>query len=335
MVSVRSIASFHTRLHRWYAAHGRKDLPWRNTRDAYTIYVSEIMLQQTQVKTVLERFYGPFLAAFPTLASLAAASQDAVLQQWQGLGYYTRAINLHKAAKACGDALPGSSEALQLLPGIGRNTACAVAAFAYGEAVPVMEANVRRVLSRIFALRVASETELWYRAVELLDRQEPFDYNQAMMDIGAMVCTKRAPLCGECPANGICAGKASPLEYPAAKVRKTVPVRRKRIVVFQDVKGRYYAVARSSRFLHGMYHFVELEEGAASVAFGGEIYDLKGAKALGQVRQQYSHFTLEADIVLVAGVAAEGGNWVDFESLSQLPMSMAEGKILALIQLRL
>src|SRR5471030_2980369 len=173
------IQAFHQHLHQWYNLHGRKQLPWRTTDDPYAIYISEIMLQQTQVKTVLERYYFPFLQRFPTLAALTAAPQDDVLNAWQGLGYYNRALNLHKAAKRCGEQLPGTAEALMSLPGIGRNTAHAIAAFGYRQPVTVMEANVRRVLSRIFALSCPDEKTLWDKAGALLDKGNPFDYNQA------------------------------------------------------------------------------------------------------------------------------------------------------------
>src|SRR5262249_17261464 len=183
--------------------------PWRNTRDAYHIYISEIMLQQTQVKTVLERFYMPFLKQFPTIEKLTNAPQKDVLKAWQGLGYYNRAINLHEATKQCEHALPKTPEALAALPAIGKNTANAIPAFAYHPPGAVMEANVKRVLSRIFAMKTPDEKTLWEKAATLLDRNEPFDYNQAMMDLGSMVCTKRAPKCRECPASGICVGKVA------------------------------------------------------------------------------------------------------------------------------
>src|SRR5262249_10913239 len=153
---------------------------------------------------VLERYYFPFLERFPTLAHLAKAERDNVLRAWQGLGYYNRAANLHEAAKKCAPALPKDVASLMELPGIGRNTAHAIAAFAYRQPVAVMEANVRRVLARIFAMEQLVENDLWEKAHALLDSAASFDYNQAMMDIGAMICTKRAPHCTECPAQVIC-----------------------------------------------------------------------------------------------------------------------------------
>ena len=324
------IRKFHARLHHWYDAHGRKALPWRTTDDAYAIYISETMLQQTQVKTVLERFYHPFLTRFPTLKSLAKADSEDVLRAWQGLGYYSRALNLHKAAQQSGGTLPRSVEELIKLPGIGRNTAHAIAAFAYRLPVPVMEANLKRVLCRIFALSVPNDAQLWEHAHSLLDSDEPFDYNQAMMDIGAMVCIKRAPDCPACPANNICAGKASPESYPAPKAKKVERIRKKRIVVFTNSKGQVYATARKTRFLGGLYHFVELAEDTKEAALGTKHYKLTSAAHIGDIRQVYSHFTLEAEIYLIRAEGS-GSNWHGGNALSSLPFSAAEQKILQLL----
>lgn len=324
------VRAFHKKLARWYEAHGRRELPWRNTRDAYAIYLSEAMLQQTQVKTVLERFYHPFLTRFPSLAALASADEKDVLHAWQGLGYYSRARNLHRAAQMANGKMPNTVEGLIALPGIGRNTAHAVAAFAYHLPVPVLEANVKRVVARIFALKVPNEKQLWEYAGQLLNRDSPFNYNQAMMDIGSMVCTRRMPDCPACPANNICQGKHDPEAYPAAKVKKGVPVRRHRIVVLQNAKGQYYATPRESRFLGGLYHFVELAEDATSFAFKERIFALKNARMLGDIVQKYSHFTLEAQVFLLK-IDGSGTHWHGNNALRQLPFSNAEQKILQLL----
>lgn len=327
---VKQVTQFHKRLHQWYSAYGREDLPWRNTRDPYAIYLSEIMLQQTQVKTVLERFYYPFLKKFPTLSSLAAASEKEVLTAWQGLGYYSRALNLHKAAKTAGKSLPHTVEELLALPGIGRNTAHAVAAFAYHRPVAVVEANVKRVISRIFALKIPSDQELWDKATQLLDKKNPFDYNQAMMDIGAMICTKTKPKCPECPANIICEGKAAPELYPAKKPKKAVPVRHKNIAVFRNERGHYYAIPRESRFLGGLYHFVESDALNTEVLFFNKKYRFQDYTKLGHIEQQYSHFTLNADIWLIPCDVSDK-DWHSPTGLKKLPVSIAERKIMALL----
>ncbi|MGB1539323.1 MAG: A/G-specific adenine glycosylase [Rickettsiales bacterium] len=327
----RAIADFHARLHRWYRTHGRHDLPWRNTADPYPIYISEIMLQQTQVKTVLERFYHPFLKRFPTLQALADAPLDDVLKQWEGLGYYNRAANLHKAARTAGEALPQTVEALEALPGIGRNTAHAVAAFAHHAPVPVMEANVKRVLCRIFTLKKADPKQLWEKAFQLLDKTQPFDYNQAMMDIGSMVCTKRNPACDICPSTAICKGKASPEAFPEAVKKKATPVRKRQIIAWRDNKGRYYLAPREGRFLNGLYGFAEYPETADTASFYNHAYRIAEGECLGNVSQTYSHFRLDGTVWRIeVGDAREEG-WFALEALDKLALSGVDHKVVSLL----
>ncbi len=290
------LSDFRESLLAWYARHGRRDLPWRNTRDPYFIYVSEIMLQQTQVKTVRERYYAPFLQRFPSLASVATAPLEEVLKCWQGLGYYTRAGNLHRAAKACGGVLPDNLEGLRALPGVGRNTAQAVACFGFGIPVPVMEANLKRVISRLFLLEAPKEETLWEKAAQLLDPVHSFDYNQAMMDIGALVCLPKAPLCPLCPLKAWCRGSHDPERYPAPKAKKPPPLRRKRIAVFQNDEGKIYLAARATRLLGGLYGFPEYEEEAETVRFLGEEYRFEAPRLLGEARHTYTHFRLLARV---------------------------------------
>jgi A/G-specific adenine glycosylase len=217
----------------WQAQHGRAGLPWQNTQDPYRVWLSEIMLQQTQVVTVLD-YYPRFLQRFPDVASLAAAHLDEVLTLWSGLGYYSRARNLHRCAQAVvrgfGGRFPASAELLQTLPGIGRSTAAAVAAFCYGERVAILDANVKRVLTRVLGygkdLSVAAhERELWDRATELLPTtqlaQQMPRHTQAMMDLGATVCTTRKPACERCPLASMCVARSQgqPDAYPV-KTRK-------------------------------------------------------------------------------------------------------------------
>lgn len=329
-----SVKAFHRALDQWYRQHGRHDLPWRNTADPYHVYVSEIMLQQTQVKTVLARFYHPFLEQFPTLQALADAPQEAVMKQWEGLGYYSRARNLHAAAKAAAPALPASYEALMALPGIGKNTAHAVLAFGFHQPYAVMEANVKRIMHRLFAVETATTAELFEKAGSLLNRDEPFHYNQAMMDLGAMVCLPKRPLCHECPAQPICMGRAAPESYPAAAPKKPTPVRRKRVVVLRDARGHYYLTPRTSRFLGGLYGFIELEEDATSCHFNGQDYRLDAMQPLGNITQIYSHFRLDAFVYLATlDVGMNSGDWHPPEAMAKLPLSGAELKILRLLPL--
>jgi len=228
----------HQKINTWYKQYGRLDLPWRTTDDPYPIYLSEVMLQQTQVVTVLERYYFPFLKRFPTLEALGSAPLDDVLKLWEGLGYYNRAKNLHKTAGILSKAqargvapiLPSTIESLIALPGIGQNTAHAVAAFAFKQPVPIMEANVKRILCRVHQLETPTDKVLWEIAYEMVDRVNPFDYNQAMMDIGATVCKPKDPNCLHCPLKDICKGQDDPTRYPTKK-KRIVPTREQNIML--------------------------------------------------------------------------------------------------------
>jgi len=202
---------FRRRLLRWFRRHGR-DLPWRRTRDPYAVLVSEFMLQQTQVSRVVD-YWPRFLARFPTIASLARARPAAVRESWQGLGYYRRAANLHSLARVVttmeGGRVPSDTDALRKLPGVGRYTAGAVASFAFERAEPAVDTNVARVLRRAFHPRArgaAGERTLWATAASLHTRhgRSAWAFNQAIMELGALVCTARVAKCGECPVRGVC-----------------------------------------------------------------------------------------------------------------------------------
>jgi len=204
--------SFKRRLLKWFRNVGR-DLPWRGTRDPYRVLVSEFMLQQTQVKRV-EQFYPSFLDRFPTLDALAGARPRQVREAWDGLGYYRRAANLHRLARTVvrqhGGAIPADPAALARLPGVGRYTAGAVASFAFERRVPAVDTNVARVLRRVFRPRLArdgkGERQLWALAERLLPTRAAtaWEFNQALMDLGARYCVARRPKCGECPVRPAC-----------------------------------------------------------------------------------------------------------------------------------
>ncbi len=221
-------ARFRHSLLAWYRHHGR-DLPWRRTRDSYAILVSEFMLQQTQVTTVLP-YYREWLRRFPGFAALAAAPESDVLHAWQGLGYYARARNLHATAKAIvqqhGGVFPRDPAIARQLPGLGRYTANAVATFAFDAALPIVEANIARVLARQLDLRLAIDTTagrevLWKTAEELLPKTGAGRYNNALIDLGATVCISREPKCGICPVRTSCRAK-EPATLPIKKPRQTV-----------------------------------------------------------------------------------------------------------------
>ncbi len=225
---------FRRRLLTWYDAHAR-DLPWRASRDPYRVWLSEIMLQQTRVAAVIEH-YQEFLRRFPTVEKLAAAREASVLASWSGLGYYRRARMLHAAAKVLvrehGGEFPATDEGLRALPGIGRYTAAAIASIAFGEPVAVVDGNVERVLQRISGKRLAGE-ELWTTAGNLLDAERPGDFNQAMMELGAVVCTPRAPACLTCPLIKLCATRG---EFPATT--KSAPQKKREIHYALNFRNR-------------------------------------------------------------------------------------------------
>ncbi len=306
----------HQKLHKWYSINGRKELPWRNSEDPYHIYLSEIMLQQTQVKTVLERYYFPFLKKFPTLKSLANASLDEVLKSWEGLGYYTRAKNLHKCAQLTAPKLPKSYESLLALPGIGKNTASAICAFAYKQKRAVMEANVRRILCRIHALDDPSSDLLIEYAEALLDEENPYDYNQAMMDIGSMVCTVKNPQCEICPFLSMCqAHELACYDFPLKK-KKSIPLKHENIVV-ELCEGRVKLIQREGRFLHGLWGFSASE-------------NPRGTK-IGEVRHQYTHFKLEVSVYLKSVSAHKEGEAFSKDEIETLALSTVDKKILKLL----
>jgi len=228
-----------------FDAHGR-DLPWRRTRDAYAIWVSEIMLQQTRVDTVIP-YYERFLARFPTAQDLAAASEDDVLSAWSGLGYYRRARMLHAGVREVvatyGGEVPEDADARRSLPGVGRYTAGAIGSIAFDREEPLVDGNVARVLSRLFLIdtplgRADTERALWAKAAELVVGERPGDLNQALMEHGATVCTPRSARCDACPVHMLCAAKASDRvdELPIARVKKAP--KQERLVAVAATMGR-------------------------------------------------------------------------------------------------
>lgn len=238
------MSDFARHLEQWHHDHGRHDLPWQNTRDPYRIWLSEIMLQQTQVDTVIP-YYARFLERFPDLPAMADAPLDAVLGLWSGLGYYARARNLHRAARIImgvhGGRFPDTAQGLAALPGVGRSTAAAIAAFAFGERVAILDGNVKRVLCRAFGIegfpgQAAVEARLWSLAESLLPEKEIGAYIQAQMDLGATVCTRTRPACDRCPLVSDCVAHAQQriADLPTPRPRKPLPSRSVRVAVIQS-----------------------------------------------------------------------------------------------------
>ena len=225
---------------KWFDQYGRKNLPWQQPKDPYRIWVSEIMLQQTQVKTVIP-YFERFIKEFPNVHALAAASSDKVMSLWSGLGYYSRAKNLHNAAisivKEYNGLLPQDLHTWLLLPGIGKTTAAAICSQAYNHSCPILDANVKRVLSRIFMIHGASlERQLWDKAQQCMPQIRCADYTQAIMDFGALLCTNKNPSCSECPFNQAClAYKDNQTHnYPLKKKKKIKPTKELNFYYIQD-----------------------------------------------------------------------------------------------------
>lgn len=265
---------FHFEILKWYEKCGRQNLPWRcfdkakndkrlkGINTAYGVYISEIMLQQTQLSRVLEYFYFPFLQKFPTLTSLAEADENEILKAWQGLGYYSRARNLKLCAKECVEKfkgfLPNEVSKLTKLKGIGTYTAGAIACFGYKQAVSFVDGNIKRLFSRLFALEKPTQNELEALAQKLLCKENAFDYQQALIDLGALICTPKLAKCGICPLYTFCKGKNEALKYPQNKKINYEKLNLNLLVAFADEK---VALQKSTTKLYkGLYNLPQIDD---------------------------------------------------------------------------
>jgi A/G-specific adenine glycosylase len=338
---------FRRQLLAWYGANAR-ELPWRESRDPYRVWLSEIMLQQTRVAAVIAHYH-EFLRRFPTVEKLARARESSVLAAWSGLGYYRRARMLHAAAKVVVRDLDGkfpeTAEGLCTLPGIGRYTAAAIGSIAFDESVAVVDGNVERVLQRFFGRSLSGE-EFWVTAEGLLDRERPGDFNQAMMELGATVCTPRGPACLTCPVLELCATRGE-----IANRAKAAPQKKREIhyaLAFR--KGAVFLVQRSldARLMAGMWELPEMNgstSGAEARSNGaGEIAALKGLRhpkaRRGEMRDGENGggcFTLRHSITVtdytvrvwrVAMAAHDGGKWINVERLARVALTGLARKIL-------
>jgi len=315
---------FRAALLRWFAAH-RRPLPWRQDRDPYRIWISEIMLQQTRVGAVLEH-YAEFLRRFPGLDSLAAARRHEVLAAWSGLGYYRRARALHRAARVIvrrhGGRLPGNALALQSLPGIGRYTAAAIASIAFHEPCAVVDGNVERVLRRLLGWRRQPLSRIWEAAQQLLSRRSPGNFNQAMMELGALVCLPLAPRCEACPLRRLCATRG-PLQRPARPPRQTAEI----IYALAARDQRVYLVRRGRResLMPGMWELPQLLPAS------------HGAPHLGGWGPLPPDFTLRHSITVtdhtvhvcrVTPAGLRGGRWFRLQDAPALPLTGLARRIL-------
>lgn len=295
---------FAVRLLDWFEPHGRHDLPWQHPRSAYRVWLSEIMLQQTQVQTVIA-YFERFTAALPDLPSLAAASHDEVMALWSGLGYYARARNLHATAKLCmerhGGALPADFDALLALPGIGRSTAGAILAQAHGLAFPILDGNVKRVLARWRGIdgwpgASAVERELWQFAESLLPNDRLPDYTQALMDLGATVCTRTRPACPRCPLRQDCVARREGRveQLPTRKPAKILPRRECVVLLAFDESGRVLLQKRGGPGVwNGLWSLPEAPDAYSLDAFIQRHLCTRGAAhVLPAFEHVFSHYRL-------------------------------------------
>ncbi len=299
-------SGFSDRVLAWFDRHGRKHLPWQQPRDPYRVWISEIMLQQTQVATVID-YFERFMAAFPDLPALAQAPQDRVLHLWSGLGYYARARNLHRCARQVltehQGHLPDDLEALQALPGIGRSTAGAIRSLGFGQFAPILDGNVKRVLARHLAVegwpgQTAVQRRLWEYSGALTPQRRTADYNQAMMDLGALVCTRSQPDCAHCPLKTDCRAHAQgeTERYPMPKPRQTRPVRSTHFLVLRDSRGRVLLEQRPPVGIWGgLWGFPECAEAQQAAGWCEQALGCQATleRQLETRRHSFSHFHLE------------------------------------------
>ncbi len=347
---------FQTKLLEWYAVE-KRNLPWRRTKDPYRIWVAEIMLQQTQVATALS-YYNRFVRRFPSVRSLARASLDDVLKAWEGLGYYGRARNFHRAAcmvvSRSGGKVPDTWEAFSSLPGVGRYTAGAVLSIAFGRRVPILDGNIIRLFSRLF--RITENTDLnatrdglWDMAASLLPEKNLRDFNEALMELGATVCQPRSPLCARCPLAGLCEAKRLSLqnELPVRTPRKPVPHFDVTAGVIRK-GGRFLITKRPPKgLLGGLWEFPggKVEKGETLEAcLKREIREelkisIRVGRPLVSVRHAYTHFKITLHVFecrFIRGkirlIGCDDAAWVTAADLGRYAFPGADRKVIEQIK---
>ena len=335
----------------WQKAHGRHALPWQNTTDAYRIWLSEIMLQQTQVAAVLG-YYARFLARFPTLHELARAPAEDVMAQWSGLGYYTRARNLHACAKRVVDehdgVFPSDPALLAELPGIGRSTAAAISAFSSGTRAAILDGNVKRVFARVFGIEQfpgekKTENALWQRAEALLPQRGIEAYTQGLMDLGATLCTRSRPDCGRCPLQPRCVAHASgrTAELPVRKPRKTIPEKQAALLIVVHDGDVLLEQRAQSGIWGGLMSLPEVDghaergviDEAQVLAAAGAFGALEEMQALLPVVHVFTHYRLHIAPFKVAlaqrAATAQRHVWWKLADIARAPLPAPVKKLLS------
>ncbi len=347
MTGIGGKKAIQTKLLRWFEKNGR-DLPWRKTRDPYAIWVSEIMLQQTQVNTVLP-YYQRFLKSFPTVYHLAKADLSKVLKLWEGLGYYSRARNLHRASRIVLNhfhgRIPNNLKDLISLPGIGRSTAGAILSFAFNLDAAILDGNAKRVLSRLFAVSGSSEkgkTEniLWQISESLILKGFSNPFNQALMDLGSMICTPKDPACPKCPLDSLCKGRRSgePERFPLKIPKKKIPHIEAACAVIRK-RGRVLLKQRiPSGLLGGLWEFPNWKSKSKSkLRLRNHIQKETGMNVeveepIGTFKQTFSHFKLTLHAYRCQALNGRAkGRWVLINDLHRLPMPRIHRRIANLI----
>ena len=341
----------------WYGEQGR-DLPWRRSRDPYAIWISEIMLQQTQVKTVLP-YYQRWLTTFPTVVDLAKAEQQAVLKAWEGLGYYARARNLHKTAQVIveqhGGVFPKDFEAAIALPGIGRTTAGGILSAAYNLPVAILDGNVKRVLARLVALPrppAKAMDQLWRLSEQILDPQQPRDFNQAIMDLGATLCTRHRPACLLCPWQTHCTAYRQNLQsqLPMSETRAPLPHKHIGVAVIYGSDGRILIDRRKQEgLLGGLWEFPggkiepnETVEACVQREIKEELnIEIAVNDRLITVSHAYSHFKVTLNVFNCTYLSGEPQpiecdeiKWVTLDEIDNYPFPKANSQIINAIKQR-
>jgi len=333
-------SSFAERLVAWQKSAGRHDLPWQASRDPYRIWLSEIMLQQTQVATVIP-YYRRFIARFPDIRALAAAPVETVMEHWAGLGYYARARNLHRCAQEIvarhHGRFPASAALLAELPGIGRSTAAAVAAFAFGERAAILDGNVKRVLCRHFAIdgfpgAAATQRQLWELAESLLPRQDIETYTQGLMDLGAGICTRSRPACPHCPLTADCQARhqGQQAQLPTARPRARLPERAATFVLLRDGERLLLERRPPSGLWGGLLAPPEGDVDAVLARLG---LHARQRQPLPPLRHGFTHFRLILEPVLCdvappPHLAEPGCEWVGLAQAASAGVPAPIGKLL-------
>jgi A/G-specific adenine glycosylase len=324
------VSRFASILVQWQRRHGRRGLPWQGSRDPYRVWLSEIMLQQTQVSAVIP-YYQRFLQKFPTVAALAAASEDEVLQLWSGLGYYARGRNLHAAARLISqDGFPETAEKIARLPGVGRSTAAAIAAFSFGERAAILDGNVKRVLARHAGIAgfpgdKKVEAKLWTLAESLLPKKGIETYTQALMDLGATLCTKGKPRCDVCPVSKTCVARKKGLidELPAPRPRKAVPSKSTTWLVLRHAGQVLLERRPSPGIWGGLWSFPETNGRDVAQDCRNLGFDVGSMRKLDAIEHGFTHFRLTIHPVLCdvkqPGPRAEapGRLWLELSEASE------------------